>query len=1096
MGTRRERVVLDLQDGLSPGLIRAATAAKLLDRELNSLSGTSVQTSRASANISRDIDGVTRSARDADGSINQLTGRLRVLGEVFAILGPATVPIGAVAVPAVTGLAAQLGFAAVAGGVLMGSMRGLGDAISAMNKADLEPTAENLAKAEDALNALAPAARDFAKELRELGPHLKAIRDIGAESLAPGLTASLDDLERLGPKVAAIFDSVGGALGSIASDSAASLASERWGGFFAFIAEEAPEALLDLSATIGSITHGMAEMWQAFDPLNDDFSGWLRDAAADFDRWAQGLSQTEGFAEFVDYIRTNGPQVADTLAAVGDAVLQIVEASAPLGGPVLAALEASAKAVSAIADSDLGTPILAGVAALSLLNRSLAVTAALSKTSLSTGLFAGLGTASTGLKKGAGSIRADVAAMSSSLVAFGHDADKAGAAASRMKGRLAGIGKAGAGLGALALMSSDATKGMEGVNTASLALMGGALGGPLGIAIGGGAGALMDMAAANDAVTASINAGNLEQARADYDALSDQVKTSASDIGLLGLAATGPAGLASQLVMSGDKAKNWVEGIFGKSDLEEAAAGVDKLAAAEKKAAAAEDAREEIAKDAAITYARSVGVNMDAGKSALYTTKQIERQAEAMVKARKAAREQAAGFVNLTDSVDDSKVSLGEWIRQMGEQADALRNFRLNAKKAASEGLDKGLIESLQEAGTAGALRMKQLANATDTEIDRANRAWRRGRAEMQRYEDFKVGAKKIDVNTDPAMASLASLVRSLRGIKDETVMVNVIRRGQRSGVNPLNPYDTSADGSTVPKTGLPYADRHPYLLADGEEVISNRRGQADRHRPLLKAINAGRLADGGTAGKKSSGELRDPHFEARAEARAEREHQARMDFLSGQERATSEWLDVAKVQEDTAKQTRDDLAATMASIGSGATAGFQSDLFATTPGDSNIWASGAKGPGGGWMDNLTGDIAGLEERRRLIEQLSAAGLDGDALGDALEQGSNEDLQSLLSSGQVQAFEDMFNQRAALTASVSMQAGQAAFGAEFAAANAQVAQYVAEVGKLQTMVVDLQRMQSPESPAAQRGYAVQGEMLAGAVKSGVVNGFQQVARRG
>ncbi len=102
----------------------------------------------------------------------------------------------------------------------MGSMRGLGTALTAMNKADLEPTAENIAKAEDALRALAPAAREFAEELRGLAPTLKAVRDIGAESLVPGLTESLDDLERLGPRVAAIFDSVGGALGEIAADSA------------------------------------------------------------------------------------------------------------------------------------------------------------------------------------------------------------------------------------------------------------------------------------------------------------------------------------------------------------------------------------------------------------------------------------------------------------------------------------------------------------------------------------------------------------------------------------------------------------------------------------------------------------------------------------------------------------------------------------------------------------------------------------------------------------------------------------------------------------------------------------------------------------
>ena len=35
--------------------------------------------------------------------------------------------------------------------------------------------------------------------------------------------------------------------------------------------------------------------------------------------------------------------------------------------------------------------------------------------------------------------------------------------------------------------------------------------------------------------------------------------------------------------------------------------------------------------------------------------------------------------------------------------------------------------------------------------------------------------------------------------------------------------------------------------LAPGEEVISNQFGQADRNRDLLKAVNANRLAIGGT---------------------------------------------------------------------------------------------------------------------------------------------------------------------------------------------------------------------------------------------------------
>lgn len=77
----------------------------------------------------------------------------------------------------------------------------------------------------------------------------------------------------------------------------------------------------------------------AFDPLNDDFLGWLVDATDSLDDWAEGLSQTEGFEDFIAYVRENGPQVAETVGALATALLDIVEAAAPLGGPVLAAVE-------------------------------------------------------------------------------------------------------------------------------------------------------------------------------------------------------------------------------------------------------------------------------------------------------------------------------------------------------------------------------------------------------------------------------------------------------------------------------------------------------------------------------------------------------------------------------------------------------------------------------------------------------------------------------------------------------------------------------------------------------------------------------------
>lgn len=56
------------------------------------------------------------------------------------------------------------------------------------------------------------------------------------------------------------------------------------------------------------------------------------------------------------------------------------------------------------------------------------------------------------------------------------------------------------------------------------------------------------------------------------------------------------------------------------------------------------------------------------------------------------------------------------------------------------------------------------------------------------------------------------------------------------------------ADGSTVPKDGGPYTDRFPYLLAPGEEIITNRHGEADRFRAMRSAGMIPGLADGGTA--------------------------------------------------------------------------------------------------------------------------------------------------------------------------------------------------------------------------------------------------------
>jgi hypothetical protein len=347
-----------------------AAAAALFKRQLDDIDGTNVDTNRGLAETAQSVNTLGTSTKRSAADIDQFSGRLRLLADVAVTLGPALVPIGAVAVPAITGLASAFGFAAAGGASAIVAFQGVGDALDTMRKAQLEPTTANIQAAHAAMEQIGGPARDFVRELITMGPALREVRDSAAAGLFPGMVEALDSFEGALPRVTSLFGTLGEAMGDLASDAAESITGPKWAEFFRFIEAEAPGALSTLGSAVGSVAHGFAELWMAFQPLNNDFAGWLQDAAKGFDEWASGLDQTEGFQEFIDYIRESGPQVAAAGKAIGNALVQIVDAAAPLGGPVLSIITKFANALATLADSPIGTPLLATVAALTALNRA------------------------------------------------------------------------------------------------------------------------------------------------------------------------------------------------------------------------------------------------------------------------------------------------------------------------------------------------------------------------------------------------------------------------------------------------------------------------------------------------------------------------------------------------------------------------------------------------------------------------------------------------------------------------------------------------------------------------------------------------------
>lgn len=742
MGVRVEKVVLSLEDNFTTTAAKAAAVTALLNRELKSVSGVSTTASGSSQSLGKEVD--------------RLSGRVRILVDAAAMLGPALVPIGAIAVPALTGLAAQFGFTAAAAGGMIVGLQGVGDALEAVNEARFAPTAANLAKAREQMEKISPAARDLVRQLADLNSVWGDLKDTASTALAPGLSEALDSLVERAPEAERILSEINSTMGEMLADGAESLASPRWDDFFDFIVTDAPPALRDMGTALGDIAHAMSELWMAFDPLNDGFSTWLVDSARGLDEWASGLAQTDGFAEFVDYIRVNGPRVAALAGAVAEAFLEIAEAAAPIGAATLPVLTKVAEVVSVIADSDLGTPLLMGAAAAAAYRRSTAL-----------------------IGPPVQKLTDDLRTMGQvGVVAWGRSAqetERFNAAAARTRATAI---KAAAGATALALASSGLADDVGLSNTAMLGLVG-TMGGPWGIAAGTAVGSLMDIKAASDDLAQSvreladleIETGNLREAREMVDALRGQVDdVTAVNVGSL-------RGAATAQLQAYQGAWATLTGTVGDAEdqLAESEAEIDRVS------------------DAASQSSAQMALMSDKTRLASASAESLRLQFIALTEALEGRSSMRA----YEQAIDDVAKSLKENGRTLDINTEKGR-----ANEAALDAIASTSLEVAEN--LTGMDRVEFMGRARRDFIDAAEKLGMTRKQAQELADELgllnQMNVKpNIDVNTTKAMTDIAALERRLNAISDEDVFINVRHRnvGGDTGMGPQN------DGMRVATSGF-----------------------------------------------------------------------------------------------------------------------------------------------------------------------------------------------------------------------------------------------------------------------------------------------------
>lgn len=223
-----------------------------------------------------------------------------------------------------------------------------------------------------------------------------------------------------------------------------------------------------------------------------------------------------------------------------------------------------------------------------------------------------------------------------------------------------------------------------------------------------------------------------------------------------------------------------------------------------------------------------------AGDSAEGLASSTSQLTEAQQEARDAARQQAEGYVSVGDAASDAEGNLDTFRETLIKQSEALRDLTKNIVEAGERGVEQGLIDKLRDAGPEGAAILAELADASESEIDRTNEAWRKGEQAVDNFTDAVDGVPdgksvKLTVIDDAARAKLrafSSAIYAIPGVGSPIAAVinmvsNIPRRDggailRAAGGSVIGPGTGTSDSIAASGPG-----GSNYRLSNGEHVMT-----------------------------------------------------------------------------------------------------------------------------------------------------------------------------------------------------------------------------------------------------------------------------------
>lgn len=345
-----------------------AEAEELARRTTDVKIDANVRTLRAQSQVAEldaELDALGRKVVEPEIRIDEggvLTRRVGILATALIGLSPAAIPAITGITAATLGLSAALAGATGAVGIFgVGLIASIAPALKLneeLNKLNekLEQTEDVAKRAEiikqigEITKQMTPEVQEFVDSLTDLGKAWETFGSEAGSSALPVASRAIqilsDAIEPLPGVIRELAPAFHGWLAGIEDF----IHGPGYREFLGFIMTEGPPALDNLGRLIGNLATGVGGLLRSFTPFGQNFLRVITEGSERFATWGQQLGATSGFQRFIDYVNETGPQLVDTLGAIIDAVIDVGQALAPLGGPTLAIIRIFAESLSLIAD--------------------------------------------------------------------------------------------------------------------------------------------------------------------------------------------------------------------------------------------------------------------------------------------------------------------------------------------------------------------------------------------------------------------------------------------------------------------------------------------------------------------------------------------------------------------------------------------------------------------------------------------------------------------------------------------------------------------------------------------------------------------------